>query len=665
MAEADESLPNIEALLEELSASNKEIQDKTTVLADGSDKEQKVEENIVGPPPVNSSLTGDEKARYSNIGKEMFAPILSSLEKMLKNEKKKNDMTIAGGDEQEMSEGLKIQYEPQPEPEEKSENGWMDKLMEAIGWLAIGAMMFGPKIIEFFEGAWNWVTDLFGTIASFFDFSEGPIAAILSICGGALKGLWKLVEGVFKGLATVGTWIWNGIKSIFNAFISGPNGILNFGMKIVNGIINFAKNAVKWLGDLIMSAILAPIKAIFGGAEETAQSTGEEAAKDTSAQASQVVAQQEVAAKAVSDKAIMSQQGAEQEWAKCVANSRAEAKKRAKEANLKVNADGTISDDSIKAKIAEDMLKNFEAENGKLDEDERKEMLEAMKKEVQVKDGKFKVDAERVRQAMIKTAKSIDSRAGVDSEALDKIEKLSTQQINAMSSGIGQLGQKYLDIQTKANVQNELDKMSEEEQFLWRMQQAKESGQLAEFRLSEARQMITKSMNTIKETFGSYDKMLTDNFISAIKIFVQELRDNIKITITPFTLNDNSKDTFNISSETNNSHQYNIMPVSKEDFKMTNNELVSITREGTEIVAKQNVVLNKIKEILESTPEAKTVNITTVKKINRSTYGYDESSAEAMEDMDDSFIEKAGNAISDMAGSIKEGLWKAASSFFD
>ena len=76
--------PDIGPILDELLISNKEIQDKTTIMADGSDKEKKVEDNIVGPPPVNSSLTGDEKARYANIGKEMFAPILSALEKMLK-----------------------------------------------------------------------------------------------------------------------------------------------------------------------------------------------------------------------------------------------------------------------------------------------------------------------------------------------------------------------------------------------------------------------------------------------------------------------------------------------------------------------------------------------------------------------------------------------------
>jgi hypothetical protein len=417
-----------------------------------------------------------------------------------------------------------------------------------------------------------------------------------------------------------------------------------------------------------MSAILGPIMAIFGGAEDTAQEAGEEAAKDTTAQANQAVRQQEVAAKAVSDKAIMSQQGAEEEWSKCVASSRAEARKQAEAAKLKVNGDGTISDDAIKARVAEDMLKNFEAENGKLDEDERRKMIEAMKKEVQVKDGQFKIDGERMKTAMRDAANQISKSQTWDSEGLDALQEINGKQFNNIIAGQAQAAQQYLEIQAKANVQNEFDKKTEDEKFLWRMQQAKENGQLAEFRIAEAREMILQAIKVIKDSFGAYDKMLTDNFISAIKIFSQELAQNIKIILTPFHLHDKSYNKITVSPVTNNKTEYNIMPLDKKDFKVTSTELVNIARVGSENAVKQTVVLNQIKEILESTPEVANVNIEMIKKVNREKFGYDEDAEIAISDDNDdngSLVDKATNFIGDMANDIKGSLWKAASSFFD
>ena len=63
-------------------------------LAQEKEKTAKKEDNVVATPKVNSSLTSDEKARYANIGAELFKPVLSSLEKLIKKEKKKNEMLI-------------------------------------------------------------------------------------------------------------------------------------------------------------------------------------------------------------------------------------------------------------------------------------------------------------------------------------------------------------------------------------------------------------------------------------------------------------------------------------------------------------------------------------------------------------------------------------------
>lgn len=582
----------MEEVVSQMEANNKEMSETVTIDAVGKDsiaKEEKIKENVISEPKVNSSLTGDEKSRYQAIGKEMFAPILSSLEKLIQREKKKNDMTITnGGDEGQMKQDVIVQYDNKENPEE--ETSWIDYLMDILVVIGAGAVLIAPKIIEFFSGAWEWIKDLFSSIASFFDFENGPIAGILELCTGALKGLWSLVTKVFKALASVGTWIWEGIKKMFNTFITGPNGILSFGIKLVKGIVDFAKNAVNWLGDVIMDAILWPIKAIFGGAEDDGKRAGEEAAESTTVVANEAVHQQQVAAKSVTDKAIMSQQQAEESWKQCIATSRAEAKKRADEVGLKTNVDGTVSDDAIKQRLAENMLETFEKENdAKLRDSERAKLMQAIKAEIKIKDGKLEKDGESMRKAIINAANAIASSQATDSGALDIMQDLSAAQLNTMSAGFNAQAQQYMDIKAQANVKNDFDSKTEEEKFLFRMEEAKKRGALAEFRISEARNMIVKSIETIKETFGNYDKQLTDNFATAFDTFVKTFIDKLDIKISPANFYDNSK----------NDISYNIMPLSKDDFKLTSDRLVSIAEENTMIIKNQNAVLADIKNILE------------------------------------------------------------------
>lgn len=644
-------LAKMDEVLSEMDKSNEEMAKMGEAVDSNNDpKEQAVKENVITPPKISGSLTGDEKSRYQAIGKEMFAPILSSLEKLIQNEKKKNDMTItSGGDENTIQEGLNIQYEAIPK-EEGGQTTWVDTLMEILGWIAIGAIMFGPKIEEFFTNAWEWIKELFSSIASFFDFSGGPIGSILSIIGGALTGLWKLVTGVFKGLAAVGGWIWDGIKTIFNKFITGPDGIINFGIKLVKGIIDFAKNAITWLGDVIMNAILWPIKAIFGGAEEDGKKAGEEAAKDTTVQANQAVHQQEAAAKAVSDRAIMSQQETEASWRECVKSSRDAAKKRADEVGLRTNADGTISDDSIKTKLAENMLEAFEKENEvKLRDSERQKMIEAMKQEMQVRNGKLDVDGEQMKKAMKNAADKISKSQDWDSGALDALQDLNGKQFNTMQAAMSAGAQQMLDIQGQANVKNEFDAKTAEEQFLYRMEEAKKRGTLAEFRIAEARSMIVKSIAAIKETFGNYDTQLTDNFSAAFRVFVAEVKDSLRINVSPVKFFDHSHNNINTDISTSTSVAYNIMPLSKEDFRMTSNELVSIAERNTDIILNQNAVLGEIKELL-----ANSNNIDgDFKEIND--YGEIEP--------EDKKEEKS--IMSDIASTLQTSLLKASTSWFD
>lgn len=597
----DVVLNNMNEVVAAMSKNNAEMSKHMAAEAEAraaEEKDTKIEDNVIAAPKISSSLTGDEKNRYQAIGKEMFAPILSSLERLIQNEKKKNDMTITnGGDEKSMDKEVKVQYNIKKKKNDKCDS-WVDTLMDILGWIAIGAIMFGPKIEEFFTNAWEWIKDLFSSIASFFDFSEGPIAAILNIITGALKGLWKLVTAVFNGLVSVGSWVWDGIRNLFNKFITGPDGILNFGIKIVKGIVDFTKNAVSWIGDAIMNTILWPIKAIFGDAEDTGKKAGEEAAQDTSIQVNQAVHQQQLASKAVTDRAIMSQQETEASWRECVKASRAAAKERADKIGLRTNADGTISEDALKTRAAETMLEAFEAEQGsKFDEVEKQQLIAAMKKEMVYQNGRFDMNGAAMQKA-IKTAAEKAGEGRVDSSALDNLQDMQTYQFNAMVGANNAMMTQALDIMGQANVKNEFDAKTAEEQFLYRMEEAKKRGTLAEFRIAEARAMIEKSITAIRETFGTFDTQLTDNFSAAFRIFVKEVRDSLRINVSPVEYFDSAQHLFENNVTNSNTIAYNIMPLSKEDFKMTSNELVSIAQENTTIIKNQNTVLSEIKELL-------------------------------------------------------------------
>lgn len=666
---ADEpSLISIETLMNELMASNEEMAVNVNSLADADSKKENVDNNVVAEPKINSSLTGDEKARYAAIGKEMFAPILSALEKMIREEKKRNDMTITnGGDEETAAQNINIQYEAHPQDDEGKAT-WMDYLMEILGIVMIGALLFGPKIEEFFSGAWEWIKELFSSIASFFDFSNGPIAGILNICTGALTGLWTLVKGVFKGLAAVGSWIWNGIKTIFDTFITGPNGILQFGVKIVKGIVDFAKNAINWLGDVIMDAILWPIKAIFGGAEEDGKKAGEEAAEDTVVTANQAVAQQQVAAQAVTDRAIMSQQGAEEEWSKCVANSRARAKKEADKIGLKTNEDGTVTDDQVKTALAEQMIKAIEAEtDSEMSDFERKEMIAAMKKEMTVKDGVAKLEGEKAKKAFKDAADRIASQNSkkfrTDSAAINALQEMEGNTVKSLTGAFNGAATKLLNIQGEANVKDEYNAKSEEEKFLWRMEEAKKRGQLAEFRIAEARKFITESTQTIKSTFSNYDKILVENFVTAFDSFSRTVAESIKINIVPFAIHDRSSDYTNIAPQITNNTNHNIIPIDKEDFALTSNQLVNYAQESTDIIRNQNTVLSEIKQILAAKPTTPPPAEKKIEELEASKYNVNNQTADEPDygDILSDKIESLANA----AASIRDRLWGAATSWFD
>ena len=303
----------------------------------------------IAEPKVNSSLTGDEKARYANIGKEMFAPVLSSLEKLIKREKKKNEMLIKD-DAATVEDNLKIQYETKPDPQaEGGGSSWLTVLLGILAVAGVAIALFHDKIGEFFGKIWDWVTEMFSSIANFFSTENGssPISKILKICGDALGALWSFVKPIFKKMGEFGKTIWDGIKAGWDKFITGPDGILNFGVKVVKGIISFASNAISWIGNAIKSAVMGPINMIFGGAEDDGKAVGEEAAQDVKASVNQEATDAAARQKAITDDVLFNAEKADAAIIETAQANRDAALQRAKEQGLEVK-DGRVTDESLK-----------------------------------------------------------------------------------------------------------------------------------------------------------------------------------------------------------------------------------------------------------------------------------------------------------------------------
>lgn len=601
---------SIAPILDNLMESNKEMlasMDSLSSFAPPPD-EQAVKENVIATPEVSATLSGDEKSRYRNIGQEMFSPILKSLNKILKRGNKKGPVPLpgAGGDKPKGTEGAdggmdinKLMNEIGLQNLNLTElldlsGAIMKELMPFILLFGLGAFMLFQMAGDFFSGIWDWIKDFFAPLGDFFDFSNGPLAGVFEMIGGAISGLWKLVTGTFKALGAAGSWIWDGIKKIFTTFITGPNGILSFGTKLVKGIVSFASGAVKWIGDLLGNVILGPIKSIFGSAEESGTEAGEEIAANTEAKVDDTIHRQQVAANAVTNKAIMSQEEANKAWSDSVAKNREEARKQAEKYKLKVEKDGTISDDSIKTKMAEDFIKQIEEQNGKLKDDERAALMNTVKKNIEMNGNELKINGEKMKADVQKMAQHFENKLG-SSDAVDALaEKVDTSLINGMNSQAKTL----MELRAKANVENEFNAKTEEEKFLWRMEEAKKSGQLAEFRIAEARSMLITTTEQIKSSFREFKGIFENSFKNSFFDLLNKLTGIIKINFYPETIYDRSDNEYNISKITNNGTLYEIMPINKEDFAYTVNQLTTLAQASVDTLAKQNAVLGEIKELL-------------------------------------------------------------------
>ncbi len=601
MAEAKLSDDVMNALVE----NSKVIDANTKVLVSMSeekDKKETSDKNIVPKKKVDSSLTSDEKTRYANIGKELFAPVLKSLEKLLKKEKKKNEMTITNESET-VEKAVKVQYEEKPKEDNNSRTSWITILLGILAVAGIAVYMFKDKIVEFFDNAWTWIKDMFGSIGKFFDFSnkDNPISKILSAIGTGISVTWDLVKKTFTALGKLGSVIWDGIKAGWDKFITGPDGILNFGVKIIKGIINFAKDAVNWIGDAISSAIIDPLKNLFGGAKDSGKQAGAEAAKDVKASVNQAAADQAAKQKAITEDVIYSSKKADAAIIETAKATREDAKKRAKEQGLKLDKDGKVANDSLRESAAKAGLEAFMKANGidrkDIDDKKYKALENEFKKHVVINGKEAKINMEKLREGLKEQADKQANWIAPDGPFINALQDLDdddgAEKMNQINGAVTGALQQGLQITADMEAAKNLENMSEEERFEARMRQAIAAGKSAEFRFMEGRQMILQSVETIKSAFNGYDETIRKNFTETWKSFMTDFIDHLKIEISTVSPQDNSKNT------------YHITPLNRESFKSMNDSMLKLATINTKTIIAQNKILEKIKVLLEEPPPQK------------------------------------------------------------
>lgn len=586
---ADNKLPD--EILDALVENTKVIDANNAVLESLEQKKEKTETkeaNVIKIEEASSSLTSSEKTRYANIGNELFKPVLSALEKLLKKEKK-NDKMLIKNESETVENAVHVQYTEKPQKTE-NEKSWISTLFDILTVAAIAVALFKDKIVSFFKGAWDWIKNIFSSIGNFFSFSNknSPISKILSTIGGALSGLWSFVTKVFSGIGNFGSIIWNGIKSGWETFITGENGIIHFGSKIISSIVDFASNGVKWLGSAIKNAIMWPINKIFGKAEEDGKEAADEAAAEVKVQVDKAASAEAAKKKAITDDVILSADRANKSIAESADKQRKAAEAQAKKFGL-TTKDGKISDQSIKLKAAEDTLKTFLKSKGadydNLKDEQKKELKEIMAKHTKIsEDGTAEVDMASLKEAL-NEAKS--DGIFVDSDEINALQEASQAEINTMQNSLKSSLTTYMKLNADMEAADKLKNMTEEEKFEARLQQAMASGKSAEFRFVEGRKMITESVETLKRTFNGYDEQIRKNFVETWTGFVSNFFDKIKIYIQTSSPCDYSRNT------------YHIMPVHKESLVSMSNNLLKLTTKQVEIAVKQNKILSDIKVLLE------------------------------------------------------------------
>lgn len=206
----------VDALIE----NTKTIESNTELISEivsEKDVSSTVKKNVLAKDKTLTSLSTAEKKRYTNIGNELFKPLIKHLDYLIKKEKNRDDMRIA--------KKTKIIKELAPKKEEKKDEEKSSPLLKIMGIIstvgsaALLIYMFKDKIKDFFGSFFNFkkiyssATNLIGTGFNFFSSLWNNLKSYISNFTQNTSGIFtSWWDKTILPLLTAG-WSW--ISNIF------------------------------------------------------------------------------------------------------------------------------------------------------------------------------------------------------------------------------------------------------------------------------------------------------------------------------------------------------------------------------------------------------------------------------------------------------------------
>lgn len=587
-----------------------EILEKITDVAKISEEKEKNSEknrNVISKKGPGASLTGEEKARYTQIGQVFSQEESKELNKLIEKERQKNAMKINGNKTAPMHNSFK-----KGEKNEENQEGNEDKasfLEKVMGWLALGGfvfLIFESKITDFFSKGWNLLSSIFNKIASFFNPANtaSAISKILLTVVSGLNGLWNFLKVPFIALGKVGSWIWDKIKGMWTSLISGENGVLKFCLGLITGVLTFASDAVNWLGRTLLNVITGNFSAIFGSSADSASNAGKEVTKEVKAGVDEAKQQMikentkkenEQNLKSVLKEdsfSTLSETTQEKAFQEAHKKTTAEARNVLNNYGVKMQNDTEVSNAAIADAWATHFLEKVqqEAESGdELDKREYQKMHEKLSAEIQknIKDNKIDLNGDEFRGKIKEMARETGEDYW-DSDTLDKLQHISSSEFNSYTEGLNEKMDKIFESKAKIEASaNQYKSLTEEEKFIARLKAAEEAGQGANFRLVEARKMVTDFIKAIDENLKNIDNKVWDIFNSSVRELFYGFKKIFQVHIDGSKVYDYSK------------REYTIVPIKKSELNSVVNELENIARENVRIISEQNLILKSIYDSLD------------------------------------------------------------------
>lgn len=561
------SLP--QELFDALKENNKVLEESSQIISKNNENKEKKEvseKNIVKSVKINTSLSSDEKRRYSLIGEEFFKPLFKKFSDLKKQESMliKNDMDL-------VSKNLKKQYTDKSETKKGASKLWTFLFLGAAAIIA-----FKDKIAFFFkelkDKVTSKITDVITKIKEAFTFPD------LTELTNEIKNFWN--SGVTK-ISDISSNVSEFVKNSWNNFWNGV------------GLDIDLEEELKKIPDAIAGALEFIAKGLRNLFESEDDDTEQENSKSPDTNQNNIPIQppfspEEIKAKREIEAATRSFQDYALSQVHAIDSVQlkeyytktlpADIKSKLDEMKLSVvmkdnDIDLDIAQDEYKKNIS-NIISGF-ALTGVESEKRQDNILEVI--ESKIKDLNFQqpLDEESYKQLLSDIKKEANIKILDESSILDKF-----REINTNFSRVSQF-KDHLQMTKMLN-------SNDDKAFDMALNHAKFTDNMLEFRFKEARAVILSTTKQLVESFNSFSKKTVEGLIEGIsgnELFKHLISlPEINVSTVP-----------NVDNSTNN---YEILALDETKIGAFNDKVIELTTKSAENIEKQNSILMEIKNKL-------------------------------------------------------------------